>query len=289
MKTKPAFPNRRDFLRQAAAAGILLAMPASLLRGQAAADPAETPFLTGRSGKLPRAVPVYKILDIPRPASKKGSVQSAAFYKGKYYVFRAYSTVQEFADGKLAREYKIKKGELGHPNDASFHKDSLWICDTDDGPSIKRLDVATMEVVETININKPGWRAASVDIASGNILYSCQVEAKPVEERARFLVRKYDYKAQKTVQEWEFPLDQHYVQGCAISGRRLYVTTNNGGRDPKSKFIKLNLETSTVEDIIICDTFGESEGLQALQINGRLNLLSARGGKGAILLRLAIE
>ncbi|MDF9827203.1 hypothetical protein M2447_001292 [Ereboglobus sp. PH5-10] len=279
MKTSAINPTtRRAFLKKGVAASLLFAMPAVFLKGQGAAIADGGVFMTGRSEKAPR--PMYKVLDIPEPAIGKNNVQSVGFYGEKYYVFHHGSIVQEFAGGAFKREYKIKNGRLFHPNDACFHNDQLWICDTgdtDEPPSIKRVDIATMSVVETLIINKPGWRTASVAFESDTVLYCCQVEAIDKTTRKRFLVRKYDRAAKKVLQEWYFPLDQYYVQGCALDGKHLYVTTNNGAR-PCSKFRKLNLAQSMVEEVVVFDTFGESEGLQVLRIGGRLNILTAKKG-----------
>jgi hypothetical protein len=237
----------------------------------------QTPFLIGSSAKAPR--PMYKILDVPVPAIGKHDLQSSGFYNGRYYVFHSHSIVQVFIRNGLEKEYKIRDGSLVHPNDAHFYKDTLWICDTNDAstpPIVKKLDIASMSVVGTHDVNKPDWRTAAVSIESDSTLYAVAVENIPVKERHQFLVRKYDYVSKTVLNEMLFPFDQYYVQGCTLAANHLYVTTNNGGHAKTGKFIDINLETNTIVDTIIFENFGESEGLHTLWVNDQLNLLTGQ-------------
>ncbi|MDR1788782.1 MAG: twin-arginine translocation signal domain-containing protein [Opitutaceae bacterium] len=274
----PLAASRRDFLKHTAALAGLLALDALPLRAAAGEEFPQT--ARSAKGKPPRTL--LKLLDVPKPAIGKHALQSVAVRDGTFYAFHNHSIVQEFSGGKLTAEYKLASGSLVHPNDAHFYKDTLWICDTSDGPSLKRVDLARRSVVEAINLNKHGWRTSAVTIASDTTLLCCQVEAVPPENRSRFLVLEYDYAAKKNLRVWKFPLDMRYVQGCALEGARLHVTTNSGGHSPCSKFITLDLEKNAIADIQAFDEFGESEGLHLWHDGSQPNLITGKAKSGIL-------
>jgi len=235
----------------------------------------DIPYVVGSSQLKPYGF--YKSFDIKKPSTANFGTQSVAFDSGRYYVLHNDSIIQKYSKSGLESELTLTTGSLIHPNDSQFYDGILWVCDTGGGtvaPSIKKVDLASASVVATYFPGKTGWRIAGVTLESDQSFFVVAVQDLPVAQRTELLIQRYDYSTQSVLSEFQIPTDQYYVQGCTLVGRRLYITMNNGNVS-LSKFVNVNLDNASVEDVLVVDDFGEAEGLDSIWLDGRLNLITA--------------
>jgi hypothetical protein len=202
--------------------------------------------------------------------------QSLCFDGTNIYVLYDNSEIQKYdLDGNLLEDITLASGSFLHPNDAHYLNGYLWICDTIDSttkPVVKKVDYITKSVVQTYTFESlVTWRVASAYPISDTQLHFVATEDIDIALRTKILVGTYDCTNQTVITSQEIQLEQYYVQGCAVVGNRMFITSNKAGAD--SYIYCINMDNYTIFEKYKIAGFGESEGLDVIYIDGVFKLL----------------
>ncbi|UJP08976.1 hypothetical protein L2X99_10865 [Microbacterium sp. KUDC0406] len=199
-------------------------------------------------------------------------------YGSSWLVFHHGSVMQVYVDQRLVRETLVE-GELVHPNDSAVRGDEIVVCDAGTPtPVIKRVDPASARVMEMFPIEHPGWRLASVAVDEEGSLVTVSAEDIALDRRDRLLINRYDSRTLRPVQSFTCLTENTYSQGCTIIGSRLYLNTNDGVSAEDARITAVDLgEERTVETSLL-EAVGETEGLDAVAVDGAQRLATVFQG-----------
>src|SRR5690606_33020189 len=111
------------------------------------------------------------------------------------------------------------EGELLHPNDCAVRGEDVIVCDAGGTtPVIKRIDPANARVRQVYPIQCPGWRLASTAVDLDGSILTIAVEDRPLAERSRLLINRYDGDGAALVQSFTTETDNVYSQGGTVLG-----------------------------------------------------------------------
>jgi hypothetical protein len=216
---------------------------------------------------------------------QKSSIQSTAFVDGILYVFYHDSIIQQYVQGTLEDEYSPTSGVIHHANDTEYDGKDFIIVDTgtkDILPMLKRYDPKRHVVLQEWNILSPGWRTAAASFTVDKELLVIMVEAIALEKRTKMSLRTFNLSSDKTVEIASLPHWHKYVQGCAVRGNDLFITTNDGGSSEKTRFIDYDLRQKKIIHDVSFEGFGESEGMFCTADGHLLTGRNMRNGKSAV-------
>ena len=217
-----------------------------------------------------------------QPNRKGTSIQSTALCGGMLYVFYHDSILQRYHDGKLVSE-DVVRGDLYHANDTEL--DGPYFIQVDTGresPSLCRFDRSSNSVTQRWLLHTPGFRTASCAWSKEGTLLLVLVQTIALDQRTAMTVAEFDF--EKGVVKPLFTLPQHhrFVQGCAVRGDDLFITSNDGGDSATTRFIDYDLHSGKVVDDVCFSGFGESEGLYRGEGNQLITGLNLRHGRSAV-------
>lgn len=222
-----------------------------------------------------RVYELERILSIPAPRDAPATTQSVSVTDDEILILHDDSVIQRLDRMGELRESRLRAGALIHPNDCVRSGAVLWVCDTGEpSPVVKVVDLHALAVVDIIDLQAEGWRIASLDLDGNDGLWCVSVQARPVEARNTILVSYLDLARRELRPEFTVPTDQYYVQGCTEVDGELFIGVNNGDvRD--SRILRVDLGRGDIVETILLEDFGESEGLDAKVVDGRLELYTA--------------
>lgn len=235
------------------------------------------PYLHASSDR--RAYGIEKILDLDQPSQAGAVVQSATPFGDGYLVLHHGSVLRRYSPSSMVEEVALVGGTLEHPNDCQIIGDDLWVVDTgtsapDVTPLIKIVDLNHQRVVREINPALPGWRIAAISASAPGLVWLVAVQDISKQDRDTILLLEMHTEDERIARRITVPVDQYYVQGCALNGRELNIVVNNG-RSPISKILRVDLEAQQITEVIVAPQIGELEGLNLDSAGQRPSLISA--------------
>jgi len=213
------------------------------------------------------------------------SIQSTAFVNGILYAFYHDSIIQRYRDGSLLDEFSPSEGILYHANDAEYDGTSFLIVDTgtkETPPMLKKYDQVRNVVSKEWKPSIPGWRMAASSLTENGVCLIVLVEDTDPSIRTKLSICSFDFSSEKVEEIAVLPHWHRYVQGCAVRGPELFITTNDGAHSEKTRFLAYDLQNRMIVHNLVFEGFGESEGMFCTSDGYLLTGRSMGDGKSAV-------